>query len=114
MYCASKGLLTIYVYHIYSLVGWVGWGVGELCYEKKWCVGMRALGTDQSGGEAYIYAESLAYVLVLVSRRFWYQARILRSGFNSHAIQLFHNTVVVHSLGSSFHISCIIVHLTIC
>ena len=65
MYCASKGLLTIYVYHIYSLVGWVGeGGGGELCYEKRWCVRMRARGTDQSGDEAYICADSLVCMLV--------------------------------------------------
>ena len=58
-------------------MGWGGGGLGELCYEKKWCVGIRALGTDRSGGEANVYAKSLAYLLVLVFRRFWCQARNL-------------------------------------
>ena len=69
--------------------GWGGAGLGELCYEKKWCVGIRALDTEQSGYEAYVYAKSLASMLVHVAGRFRCQARNLRSGFNSHAFPTF-------------------------
>ena len=65
MLCIQRIAYYICVSYIFiSGLGGRAGGLGELCYEKRWCVRMRARGTDQSGDEAYICADSLVCMLV--------------------------------------------------